>query len=176
MRIKKIVFCMVLASFMATFGFGKSAHAVSLNVDADVQQVVAVTAVTPLAFGTFSTDGTSADVTFDAGTSIAGGTGIVLLGSEVGGVVSINAPAASLTATVTTVATVLTDGAGNGADMTLVANCLGIGGSLGTDNGACTFTTTLGVQNIDVGGVLTVGTNQVAGNYTGTITVTANLQ
>ncbi len=173
MRIKKIVFCMVLASFMATFGLGKSAHAVSLSVDADVQQVIAVTAVTPLAFGAFSTDGTSADVTFDAGTSIAGGTGIVLLGSEVGGVVSINAPAIGQSATITAVATTLT---GPGTAMTLVANCLGIGGTLGADNGDCTFTTTLGVQNIDVGGVLTVGANQLAGNYTGTITVTANLQ
>ncbi len=172
MRLKKIVLCMVLASFIAMFGVGKSAHAVSLNVDADVQQVLTVTSVTPLAFGTFATTAAAGTVTFNAGGTISGSGSITLLGSEVGGVVSINAPAVG-TATITTVGTNLT---GPGTAMPLTANCLGIGGSLGTNNGDCTFTTTVGTQNIDVGGVLTVNASQLAGNYTGTITVTANFQ
>ena len=176
MKFKKIILCMVLASFITTFGLAKSAHAVSLSASADVQQVLAVTATTALNFGTFTTDGTASTVTFNANGTIAGGTGIVLLGSEVGGVVTITAPAAGLV-TITSVGTTLT---GPGTAMALAANCFGpagLGGTLGTNDGDCTFTTTVsGAQTIDVGGVLTVNASQLAGAYSGTITVTANFQ
>lgn len=172
MRFKKIVMCMALASFMATFGLGKSAHAVSLNASADVQQVLTVSAVTPLSFGTFATTAAAGDVTFNAGGAISADPSITLLGSETAGVVSITAPGVG-TATITTVATNLS---GPGTSMPLVANCLGAGGALGTGNGSCTFTTVNGAQNVDVGGVLSVNINQLAGNYTGTINVTANFQ
>jgi hypothetical protein len=172
MSLKKIVFSMALASFITVFGLSKSAHAVSLDANADIQQVLSVTAVTPLSFGTFATTAAAGDVTFNAGAGISADPSITLLGSEAAGVVSITAPAVG-TATVTTIATNLT---GPGTDMPLVANCLGVGGVLGTGNGACTFTTVNGAQNIAVGGVLSVNINQLAGSYTGTIDVTANFQ
>jgi hypothetical protein len=172
MKFKKIVFCMVLASFITMFNLGKSAQAVSLNASADVQQVLTVAAVTPLSFGTFATTAAAGDITFNAGGTISADPSITLLGSEIGGVVSVTAPGVG-TATITTVATNLT---GPGTDMPLVANCLGVGGTLGTGNGSCTFTTVNGSQNIDVGGVLSVNINQLAGSYTGTIDVTANFQ
>jgi uncharacterized protein DUF4402 len=172
MNLKKIALCMLLASLITAFNPVKSAHAVSLSVDADVQQVLTVTAVTPLSFGSFATTAAAGTVTYNAGGTITGSGSVTLLGSEVGGVVSLNAPAVG-TAVVTTVATNL---AGPGTAMPLVANCLGTGGTLGVNNGDCSFTTVIGVQNIDVGGVLTINPNQLAGNYTGTITVTANFQ
>ena len=163
MRFKKIVLCMVLASLMTTFNLGKSAQAVSLDASADVQQVLVVTAVTPLSFGTFATTAAAGDITFNAGGAISADPSVTLLGSETGGVVSLTAPGVG-TAIITTVATNLT---GPGTDMPLVANCLGVGGTLGSGNGSCTFTTVNGAQSIDVGGVLSVNINQLAGNYTG---------
>ena len=150
---------------------GSYVQAANLNVDADVVSVLTVTPITSLDFGQFATAGAGGDVTFDAATAITAAPDITLLGNEQGGVVTVSTSGAG-NVTVTVVGTVL---GGPGVDMPLVGNCQGPGGSLGTDNGSCTFAAPgAGLQTIDVGGVLTVNAGQASGAYSGTLDVTAN--
>ncbi len=158
-----------LFSFLAVFGFAYNASATPINTSATVLASVTVAEVTPLNFGSFTVGVVGGDVTFNAGGTISADPDITLLGGEVGGVASTTGPAAADNVQVFVTGTTLT---GPGI-MNIVGNCQGPGGALGTNNGSCTFTSAGGVENVQIGGVLTVGPSQAVGVYTGTIEVTA---
>lgn len=158
--------------FMAIL-LASNVSATPINTSAEVVGNITVTEQTPLNFGQFTVGTTGGTITFDAGGTISAGGDVLLLGSEVGGVARLDTTGAgaATTVTVTVTGTTLTSGANS---MSVVGNCKGPGGTLGTDNGTCTFssnnTTT---DDVQIGGKLTVGANQPTGVYTGTIEVTA---
>ena len=174
MKLKKLLLSALVVPFVSMTAFN-TAQAVDLNVDAEVVTVLTVSEVNALDFGRFATAGLGGDVTFNAGGSISADADITLLGGEQIGLVSVTAPA-SANVTVDVVGTTLTaQGGSGGAPMNIVGNCQGPnGGALGSNNGFCQFTSTGGVQNIEVGGVLSVNAAQAPDVYAGTMTVTAN--
>lgn len=130
-----------------------------------------VTVVDTLDFGLFTPGTNGGTVSFPANGNVSATGDVILLGSEQKGQVTIQAnDGDSVTVTVST------DKVGHvstSAEMNFIGNCIGPGGSLGTDQ--CTFTATGGVDTVSVGAVLTVGTNatQNGGHYSGTTAVTA---
>lgn len=160
----------LLSSIMFVLCFAYNASATDINTSATVVSSVTVAEVTPFNFGSFVPDTSIQTVSFDAGGTIGATGGIVLLGGEVGGVASTSGPTAGTTVQVFVTGTTLTSGLNS---MALVGNCMGPGGALGTDNGSCTFTSAGGVENVQIGGKLTVGANQPTGVYTGVLAVTA---
>jgi len=168
---KKMNFkAIVLSSVMFVLCFAVNASATPINTTATVVTSVTVAEVTPFNFGSFVPDTSIQTVTFNAGGTIGATGGIVLLGGEVGGVASTSGPSAADTVQVFVTGGLLTSGGNN---MTVAGNCMGPGGALGTNDGSCTFTSAGGTENVQIGGVLTVGANQPTGVYTGTIEVTA---
>lgn len=164
---KSIVFSSVL--FVLCFAYNVSAT--PINTNASVVTSVTVAQLTAFSFGAFVPDPLGDTVSFDAGGSISATGATVFLGGDVGGVASTTGPTIGTFVEVFVLGTTLT---GVGAPMPLVGNCMGPnGGLLGTDNGSCTFTSAGGVENVQIGGKLTVGIAQAPGLYSGTIEVTA---
>jgi len=161
----------VLSSIIFILGFAYYASATPINTSATVITSVTVAEVTPLNFGSFTVGVAGGVLTFDAGGTISADPDITHLGGEVGGVASTTGPSASDTVLVFVTGTTLT---GPAPPMVIVGNCKGPGAApLGTDNGSCTFTSAGGVENVQIGGKLTVGASQPPGLYSGTIEVTA---
>jgi hypothetical protein len=156
--------------FVLCFAFNASAQT-TINSNATVVSSVTFGATTDLNFGSFVPSAAVGTVTFSAGdaTPTIGGGVTAHLGGEVGGVTAITGPSAGDTVQVFLSATNLS---GPGPDMTIVPDCQLTGGG-GATADSCTFTSAGGSENIQIGGVLSVGANQTPGVYNGTITVTA---
>ncbi len=160
-----------MSSIIFILGFAYYASATPINTSATVVTSVTVAEVTPFNFGSFTVGVVGGVLTFDAGGTISAAPDITHLGGEVGGVASTTGPSASDTVQVFVTGTTLT---GIGPAMPIVGNCKGPGAApLGADNGSCTFTSAGGVENVQIGGKLTVGASQTPGLYSGTIEVTA---
>ncbi len=176
MRLKKRLLSLLFLPLLSVAGFAATANAqLALPVDAEVVTVLTVTQNTALSFGRFGTDGTASTVTFDAGGSgITAGGGITLLGGEQIGSVDVSG-------TLVNGDNIRVDVAGSNLTapasqaMLLQANCIGPSGTLGSLDGFCTYTSDGTTQTVEVGGVLNVNTNQESENYSGTVTVTANI-
>lgn len=161
----------VLSSVMFVLCFAYNASATDINTSATVVTSVAVAEVTQFNFGFFVPDTSIQTVSFDAGGTISATGGIVLLGGEVPGVASTTGPSASDNVEVFVTGTTLDNGPNS---MAIVGNCKGPGAAvLGTDNGSCTFVSGGGVENVQIGGKLTVGASQPTGVYNGVLAVTA---
>ena len=152
-------FSLTILAFLCFVDVSYSATATG-TANARVVTPIAVAATTPLQFGSFASSGV-------AGT-------INQVGAVTGGVVAVNGGVAR-TAGVFTVS----GEASASYTFTLPANVTLSNGSnnmtatLSYSSGTGARTLTAGSDTITVNGVLTVATNQVAGAYTGTYSVTA---
>ena len=164
----------VLSSFMFVLVVANNASATPIAASANVVGNIAVTQNTALNFGTFSSSTVAGSVRLDAGTTVAvAGGGVTHLGSEQIGIADLDTTGAGPgpTITVTVTGTTLVSGLNN---MTVAGNCKHATGLLSPDNGSCTYTSTGNATDpVDIGGIVTVGANQAAGLYTGSIEVTA---
>jgi uncharacterized protein DUF4402 len=162
----------VLSNIMFVLCFVCNASAATFTTNATVVGSVTVAEVTPLDFGSFVPDPGGDTITFNAGGTISAAGASVLLGGEIGGVVSTNNQAITDNVQVFVTGGLITSGGNN---MTVQLNCMGPNaGVLGTLDGSCTFVSPAGSpDNVQIGGVLTYGAAQPAGAYTGLLTVTA---
>jgi len=131
-----------------------------------------VTVVDTLDLGLFTPGTNGGTVSFPANGNVSATGDVVLLGGEQKGQVTIQANNGD--SVTVKVRKDKVGHASSNAIMNFIGNCIGPGGSLGTDQ--CTFTATGGVDTVSVGAVLTVGTNasQDGGHYSGTTAVTAS--
>ena len=164
---------LVLTGFLLVFLLAYNASATPINTSAEVVGNITVSEVTPLNFGQFTVGTGGGLITFNANGVISAGGDVLLLGGEIGGVARLDTTGAGAATpvTVNVTGTTLLSGINS---MTIVGNCLGPGGVLGVDNGACTFNSNnVTTDDVQIGGKLTVGGNQATGVYTGTLEVTA---
>ena len=162
----------VSSSVMFVLCFAYNASATPINTSADILTSITVTEQTPLNFGQFTVGAVGGDLRFDAGGAINADPDITHLGGETGGVARLDTSGTgNVPITVTVTGTTLTSGANT---MNIAGNCRGFLGVLGADNGQCTYTSQQSAtDDVQIGGVLTVGASQAPGNYTGTLEVVA---
>lgn len=157
-----------LASVVALAGAGlvSNAHAAAATSTATsvVIAPIAITAPAVLSFGRFA-HGAGGSVTI-SNSGVRTSSGVILSSTS-----SVQT-AARFDVTGDGGATVLSDSAIIPNTMALATTSDLTGGNVTTGNVATGTLTTGGTQSIFVGGTLTVGANQVAGTYTGAVTVT----
>ena len=158
----------ILSSVMLVLFFAYNVSATPITTNARVVSSATVSAVDNLNFGLFSVGVVGCDITFNAGDIISADPDVTLLGSELGGEVTVGGTAIGDNVQVNLTATDLT---GPGT-MTIVPDCQLQGAGAPTAN-LCTYVATGATDTVQVGGVLTVGASQPVGLYSGSIEVTA---
>jgi spore coat protein U-like protein len=133
-----------------------AATSASASASATVIVPIAITKAADLSFGKFASGATGGSITVQTDGSRAG-TGDVLL-TNGGATYTID----------TTGTSANLSSSGNNLPLSLISDFAATASSAGTK---ATGTLTGGTQTLFVGGTLTVGANQPAGNYTGSVAV-----
>jgi spore coat protein U-like protein len=147
-----------------------AATSASASASATVIVPIAITKAADLSFGKFASGATGGSITVQTDGSRAG-TGDVLLtngGTNTAASFTITGePGATYTIDTTGTSANLSS-SGNNLPLSLISDFAATASSAGTK---ATGTLTGGTQTLFVGGTLTVGANQPAGNYTGSVAV-----
>ena len=166
-----------LASVVALAGAGlvSNAHAAAATSTATsvVIAPIAITAPAVLSFGRFA-HGAGGSVTI-SNSGVRTSSGVILSSTssvQTAARFDVTGDGSATYAITHSGATVLSDSAIIPNTMALATTSDLTGGNVTTGNVATGTLTTGGTQSIFVGGTLTVGANQVAGTYTGAVTVT----
>ena len=162
------------AAALAGTGFVSNAYAVAATSTASSTVIVpiAITAPVALSFGRFA-HGTGGSVTI-SNSGVRTASGVILSSSsgvQTAARFDVTGDGSSTYAITHSGVTVLSDSATTPNTMAL-AKTSDLTGSNVTTGNVSTGTLSSGAQSIYIGGTLTVGASQVAGTYTGAVTVT----
>jgi hypothetical protein len=152
----------------AMLALGLSANAAqaataTANAKAQILKAITVTKTADLDFGTVVSGAAAANVTLTSAGALTCGAGLVCAGTPVVGAFGVTGTTAQVVNVSTTNASLTGPGAAMAATLSSSVSSLTLTGIAATDA-------------FKVGGVLTVGANQVEGVYAGSFTVTVNYQ
>ena len=165
----------VMALAIGAAGSAMAANNATATASSTVIQAIAITKNTDLAFGNFSVGSTGGSVTVATNGTRTKTGDVVLMNGVTGTAAKFDVTGSgSLAYTITLGGDAsLSDGAGHSMTLARVSDLTGAGATSGNvTQGALSA----GAQSIYVGGVLTVGADQVAGNYSGSISATVDYQ
>jgi len=159
----------VLALAVAGSGSAIAANAVA-NSSSTVIAAINITKSADLAFGSFAAGTGAGTVTVTPG-GTRSVTGVTAVASTATAAKFDVTGQTGLGYSISVVATPLSDGGSNTMTFTPISDLTASASTSGT---VAAGTLTGGAQSIYVGGVLSVGANQVAGTYSGTVTATVD--
>ena len=159
----------VLALAIAGSGSAMAANAVA-NSTSTVVAAINISKASDLAFGSFAAGGGAGSVTVTPA-GVRSVSGVIAVASATTAAKFDVTGESGMGYSISVVATPLSDGGGNSMSFVPISD---LSASASTSNTATVGTLTGGAQSIYVGGVLSVGANQAAGAYSGTVTATVD--